>query len=226
MLPKERKRAFWSIAVGAIAALGVFAWPRVIVFNETRALRAIVAVCRSSHPLVPPLKKRSDPSDSDELVPRGYVTEADDGMLDKGQYFASNNLHTRIGAIIKDPEFAKFDSGEKREVVESVLHADKEFTGLSPANQAAVRQQVFDSLHLAALACEPHELAVSEHLGAIQQEIVHESNQLQTELLKQGDATEYAALVFALFCLPLVWYFLLDRLREIGAALSGRDQSR
>jgi cytochrome c-type biogenesis protein CcmH/NrfG len=30
---------------------------------------------------------------------------------------------------------------------------------------------------------------------------------------------------FAAFSLPLVWYFLLDRLREVSAALSGRDKS-
>src|SRR5277367_2016482 len=32
-------------------------------------------------------------------------------------------------------------------------------------------------------------------------------------------------LTFVAFALPLVWYFLLDRLREISAALSGRDKS-
>jgi len=31
--------------------------------------------------------------------------------------------------------------------------------------------------------------------------------------------------VFAIFCVPLVWYFLLDRIREVSAAVSGRDQT-
>jgi hypothetical protein len=30
--------------------------------------------------------------------------------------------------------------------------------------------------------------------------------------------------VFAVFCVPLVWYLVLDRIREISAAVSGRDQ--
>jgi hypothetical protein len=32
-------------------------------------------------------------------------------------------------------------------------------------------------------------------------------------------------LTFAASSLPIVWYFLLDRLREISAAMSGRDKS-
>jgi hypothetical protein len=40
----------------------------------------------------------------------------------------------------------------------------------------------------------------------------------------RSDGTLYGGMVFVLFCLPLVWYFLMDRLREIGAALSGRDR--
>jgi len=31
-------------------------------------------------------------------------------------------------------------------------------------------------------------------------------------------------MVFAVLCLPLIWYFLIDRLREISGAISGRDQ--
>ena len=30
--------------------------------------------------------------------------------------------------------------------------------------------------------------------------------------------------VFAVFCLPLIWYFSLDRIRELGAAISGRGR--
>lgn len=34
-----------------------------------------------------------------------------------------------------------------------------------------------------------------------------------------------AGVVFAVFCIPLVWYFLLDRIREISGAVSGRDRN-
>jgi hypothetical protein len=30
---------------------------------------------------------------------------------------------------------------------------------------------------------------------------------------------------FAIFLLPVIWYFLLERLQEIGAAISGRDRT-
>jgi hypothetical protein len=33
-----------------------------------------------------------------------------------------------------------------------------------------------------------------------------------------------APAVFAVFCLPLLWYLFLDRIREISAAISGRDR--
>ncbi len=34
----------------------------------------------------------------------------------------------------------------------------------------------------------------------------------------------WAGVVFVVFCIPLIWYFLLDRIREISGAISGRDQ--
>lgn len=37
-----------------------------------------------------------------------------------------------------------------------------------------------------------------------------------------GDANSRAAWIMAIFCIPFLWYFLLDRLREISAAILGR----
>jgi hypothetical protein len=34
-----------------------------------------------------------------------------------------------------------------------------------------------------------------------------------------------AAWIVAAFCIPFLWYFLLDRLREISAAILGRDRN-
>jgi hypothetical protein len=31
-------------------------------------------------------------------------------------------------------------------------------------------------------------------------------------------------ITFAIFCAPLLWYLILDRIREVSAAVSGRDQ--
>lgn len=230
MLWKEKRRVLWSLAIGAVLALGVYFWPRVVAFWEARPLRGLVAACKTSHLPLPPLKERAARVDTtDELAISGYVTEEVGlhGYFDDGQLFASENLHAKLADIIKKSEFAKLDPGEKREVIESLLHADKDFSNLSAAAQAEARRRIYDSLHLASLACDPDELSISEpdQVEGIQQQIFAVSAQLHAEALEQDDVTKYAALVFGFFCLPLVWYFLMDRLREISAAISGRDQS-
>jgi hypothetical protein len=35
----------------------------------------------------------------------------------------------------------------------------------------------------------------------------------------------YATLALLIFSLPLLWYFLLDRIAEVSAAISGRRRS-
>jgi hypothetical protein len=48
----------------------------------------------------------------------------------------------------------------------------------------------------------------------------------ETEADRARDSRWFLSLVtFSTFSLPLVWYFLLDRLREVSGALSGRDKS-
>jgi hypothetical protein len=61
-------------------------------------------------------------------------------------------------------------------------------------------------------------------------------SQLTGQLKVIADAEEHARVlrdnwllrslfVFAIFCAPLVWYLFLDRIREVSAAVSGRDQN-
>lgn len=53
-----------------------------------------------------------------------------------------------------------------------------------------------------------------------------EIDQAETDLNQARDSRWFLSLAtFIAFCLPLAWYFLLDRLREISGALSGRDKS-
>ncbi|MFZ0244295.1 hypothetical protein [Candidatus Binatus sp.] len=40
----------------------------------------------------------------------------------------------------------------------------------------------------------------------------------------RADRWQYSGMVLALSFLPLIWYFLLDRIREISAAVLGRDR--
>jgi hypothetical protein len=42
---------------------------------------------------------------------------------------------------------------------------------------------------------------------------------------ERSDGQTFALLALAISVVPLIWYFLLDRLREISAAVSGRDKS-
>jgi hypothetical protein len=40
----------------------------------------------------------------------------------------------------------------------------------------------------------------------------------------RGNGRLFGLAVLLLSCLPLFWYFLLDRIREVSAAVSGRDR--
>jgi hypothetical protein len=42
---------------------------------------------------------------------------------------------------------------------------------------------------------------------------------------ERSDGQTFALWVLAIFAIPLIWYFLLDRIREISAAVSGRDRN-
>jgi hypothetical protein len=49
---------------------------------------------------------------------------------------------------------------------------------------------------------------------------------LATEADDDRASSRFRALaVLLIFCLPLAWYFVLDRIREISAAVAGRDRS-
>jgi hypothetical protein len=41
---------------------------------------------------------------------------------------------------------------------------------------------------------------------------------------ERAEGTSVALGAVALFALPFIWYFVLDRIREISAAISGRDR--
>src|SRR5271156_5945759 len=62
--------------------------------------------------------------------------------------------------------------------------------------------------------------------GEIVDPLDPEIDKAETEANQARDSRWFLSLVtFTAFSLPLVWYFLLDRLREVSAALTGRDKS-
>jgi hypothetical protein len=73
--------------------------------------------------------------------------------------------------------------------------------------------------------CEPYALAYTGSVGyaltPVQQKIADYAQDAQART-----AWPFAIAVFAVFWLPLIWYFLLDRIRELGAAISGRDRTQ
>ncbi len=48
----------------------------------------------------------------------------------------------------------------------------------------------------------------------------------QTVTWYRDNRWHFAAFILAAACIPLVWYFLLDRLRELASAIFGRDAER
>jgi hypothetical protein len=77
-----------------------------------------------------------------------------------------------------------------------------------------------DSLAGAKPVCEPSDLEGEPELTGIGSPIVEAVTRAQR---LHDNALLWSLILFAGFCTPLLWYFLIDRLREISAAISGRD---
>ena len=76
-------------------------------------------------------------------------------------------------------------------------------------------------------ACEPDVLEAD----ARGREFVSYSTPVQQQIddlarhAKDRSVWTLPIVAFAASCFPLIWYFLLDRVRELGAAISGKDRS-
>ena len=69
------------------------------------------------------------------------------------------------------------------------------------------------------LLCDPADL--SGTLVGIQKQVHEASEYLETERHRR---LSFPLLTLVIFALPLVWYFLLDRIREIIATVAGWDR--
>ena len=72
------------------------------------------------------------------------------------------------------------------------------------------------------LDCEPDALLDRHNLPVLETKIVETAREADND---RADGRRYALFVFLIFCLPLAWYLVLDRIRELSAAISGRDRS-
>jgi hypothetical protein len=70
--------------------------------------------------------------------------------------------------------------------------------------------------------CDPKDLADLIDLSGYQLEIADTAKEGDNE---RDDARTYALMVFLFSCLPLAWYLVLDRIRELSAAIAGRDRN-
>jgi hypothetical protein len=147
MLAKEKKRAFWSFAMGATFAVAVFGYKTIALKEMDATLAKTVAACWAS------------PTKNGHPVLKG-VTVGDSHQL-------------------QDIELDEI------------------------------------------LKCTPSDLEYESNLIEPEQKVhdaydAEEGERDNLEMLLAG------ALAIAL--MPFVWYFLLDRIREITAAVTGRDQ--
>ncbi len=150
MLAEEKKRALWSIAVGALLAIAVEGTVRVLEWHATQRLNASVTDCEKPDPKNP---------------------------VGKGHWEAVCKPSDLRGMTRKGP--------------------DGEYT-----------VPVTDEDLIAG--------------GGVTARIVQEDQAVDGY---RQDNWFYSAIVIALSCVTFVWYFLIDRIREISAAVSGRDRS-
>jgi hypothetical protein len=72
------------------------------------------------------------------------------------------------------------------------------------------------------LVCEPEDLVDYVYANGEQAQISDTAREANND---RANGRLFGLLTFVAFCLPLGWYFLLDRLREVSDALSGRDRA-
>jgi hypothetical protein len=73
-------------------------------------------------------------------------------------------------------------------------------------------------------ACEPNTyVSLHDHaLSVLEQRVWDVGREVDGD---ERDRARSVLVVFLIFCLPLIWYLVLDRIREISAAIAGRDRS-
>jgi len=215
MLPKEKRRAGWSIVVGAVVAGLVAGGYYLQAFNANQRLHILVAECeKKAAPAAPnPIQALiQDPQFVKLSEPEKY--EVVIGVLEKHE----------PGFAARDPQF-------KHEVATGLLQkyghlkssaalpADDPLAGSTPVDLPKTLTVEF--------VCDPKELESLRNLHHIDlspsaAKIVDTASESDNdrELGRNG-----ALIAFLIFVCPFAWYFFLDRIRELSAAIAGRDRS-
>jgi len=168
MLPKEKRRCGWSLAVGAVVAGLIAGYFHFQAFKANRRLHVLVAECED-WVLTPPAAGKASANSEKHAAPKT----------------------------------------------------------LTDADMAAAGHSVEDLFSNSHLVCDPKVLLELSDLTASmfpdQAKIVDAAKEADND---RADGRSSASIAFLIFCLPLVWYLVLDRIRELSAAIAGRDRSR
>lgn len=163
MLAREKKRAAWSLAIGAFCASAIFGWEYRKALIAERRLPALVEQCKialapvtrgSGHAVLP---SELDPPGTIPIPPGSTIDAVPVGCEPDALVYAAGGLRPGSGKYIVTPV--------QQQIADFALDAQNRY------------------------------------------------------------AWPRAIAAFSVFCLPLIWYFLLDRARELSAAISGRDRS-
>lgn len=82
-----------------------------------------------------------------------------------------------------------------------------------------------DSLKHAIPVCDPSDFSPPLSRDQLNGPLLEIFDEQQQARLLRGGWLNRALAVLAVFGIPLLWYLFLDRVREISAAISGRDRN-
>ncbi|MGO9605306.1 MAG: hypothetical protein ACLQAT_18275 [Candidatus Binataceae bacterium] len=187
MLPKEKRRVKWSIAVGAVVAGLIAGYYRLQAFEANQRLHILVADCEK---IVKPTS----------IGPNASEGLTDEELRDEGYDLSKAK-----------PPPTPIENPLKLTPVENSNH-------FFPGVKSIVEKPPLPDGYVVQ-SCDPKNLVGYEKLPLFQATL------LTTAEEADNGGRSSALIAFLIFCLPLAWYLLLDRIRELSAAIAGRDRS-
>jgi len=219
MLAKEKRRVGWSLAVGAVVAALIAGYYYFEAFKANQRLNSLVAECeQKAAPAVeglPPGYSLDDFKPPPRTaLPKGY-SEVDNPAAKA----AAPTLPPGVRLNDFKPPLANAaastpveDDPLKLTPVENPYHF---FPGVKSIedNPPLPEGYVVES-------CDAKNLVGYEKLPLFQARLLNTAE--EADDYRTGRI--YALIAFLIFCLPLAWYLILDRIRELSAAIAGRDR--
>jgi hypothetical protein len=160
VIASEKKRALWSLAIGAAVGFSYFGWCAV---PSNARLRDSVRKCEA----------------------------------------ALSGFQISEPALDADPDFLKLNETDQK----YVLARMRNLYTCDPADVSITNDQYPDI---------NAETFVDNHLTDVQSKMIKMADEADRD---RDTGRTWGIVLFLVFCLPLVWYFLLDRLKEVGAAI-------